>query len=373
MEAMTTPAADLIEERAPLEPRSGLKSLMAAWPDQGSKLLLRAALCDLTEARRCWDNWKFGNLLDDTTWEDHKLLAVVAARLPELDPEFPDARRLQGLVKALWTAAQIKQQANLRALDILITAQLPVLLLKGPAFDLAAPRKDRRRLSGDLDIMVRRSDFHRALALLAAHEWRKPDYSLARQLRYVRLRPGINLAHGNGGDFDIHHQPVHLRWMSDRALERLWQRARPTSFGGRNILIPSDADLLCISASHGLRRKGDVCQAAWAIDFHHIFSAPHAHLQNLAEIAHELGVGIHVFSALLFLQHMLGMRIDPDLLAALEQRSQKIEARLRYYLGTPASRKNRRWVKAFIDVRLAFLSYSSAPFFSTRRLYGKAS
>lgn len=369
---MTAPAVNLVPETAPMEPRSRLKLLMAAWPDQGKRLLLRAALCDATEARRAWQEWKSLNILDDTTWEDQKLLAVVTTRLPELDPGFPDARRLQGLVKALWTAAQIKQQASLKALDILIAAQFPVLLLKGPAFDLAAPRKDRRRLSGDLDIMVRRRDLRGALALLAEHGWRKPDYSLARQLRYVRLRPGINLANRDGGDLDIHHQPIHARWMSERALERLWQRARPTSFGGRDILIPSDADLLCISASHGLRRRGEACQAAWAIDFHHIFSAPHSRLQDLPEIARELGVGIHVFSALLCLRHTLGMPVDPDLLAALEQRSQKLEARLRYYLGTPGSRKNRRWVKAIIDLRLALLSHCSSPFSSIRHPYGKA-
>lgn len=355
-----------------MEPRPRLKALMAAWPGQGDEFLLRAALCEPAAARRSWDEWKSQNFLDDATWEAHKLLAVVAARLPQLDPEFPDARRLQGLLKALWSRAQINQQASLRALDVLIEAQIPVLLLKGPAFDLAAPRKDRRRLSGDLDILVRRSDLPRTLSLLVARGWGKPDYSFEHAMQYVRVRPGINLAHRQGGDIDVHHQPIHLRWTSDRALERLWRRARPASFGGRNIYIPSDADLLCISASHGLRRKGEVCHGAWVIDFHHIFTAPGAQLQNLPAIARELGVAIHVLSALLFLQQALAMSIDPDLLAALERRSQTIGARMRYFVGTPArskrNRRKRRWLKTVIEVKLALLGYCFGPH---RHLHGK--
>jgi hypothetical protein len=356
---MTMPANE------PLESPSLLKSLMAAWPGQGNQLLLGAALRGPAEARRSWDEWKSRNALDDATWEDHKLLAVVASRLHELDPEFPDARRLQGLLKALWSRAQIRQQASLNALDVLIAAKFPVLLLKGPAFDLAAPRKDRRRISGDLDIMVRRRDLPHALALLAAREWSNPNYSLAGQLRHVRVSPGINLVNRNGGDIDIHHQPIHLRWTSDRVLERIWRRARPASFGERDILIPSDEDLLCISASHGLRRKGEVCYGAWALDFHHIFGARRDWRPGLPDVAHQLGAAIHVFSALLFLQQALGVPVDPDLLAALERRSQKIGARLRYYVGTPArgkrSRRKRRLLKTVLEARLALLGYCFGP------------
>ncbi|MGE3874431.1 MAG: nucleotidyltransferase family protein [Parvibaculaceae bacterium] len=371
---MTVPAHDSSSRAGPTELPSRLESLAAAWPDRRNELLLRAALCEPAPARRSWDEWKSQNALDEATWEDHKLLAVVAARLPRIDPEFPDARRLQGLLKALWSRAQINQQFSLRALDILIAAQIPVLLLKGPAFDLAAPSRDRRRLSGDLDIMVRRRDLPRALSLLIAREWGQPDFPLARALQYVRVRPGINLAHKDGGDIDVHHQPIHLRWMSDRALERLWQRARPASFGGRNIFIPSDADLLCISASHGLRRKGEMCHGAWAMDFHHILTAPDARLQSLPEVADELGVAIHVLSALLFLRQTLGIQIDPHLLAALERRSQTIGARMRYYAGTPARserhRMSRRWVKRVIEAQLALLGYCFGPH---RHLQGKIS
>jgi len=220
---------------------------------------------------------------------------------------------------------------------------------------------------------VRRRDLPHTLSLLVAREWGKSDYSFAQTLQYVRVRPGINLAHREGGDIDVHHQPIHLRWTSDRALERLWQRARPASFGGRNIHIPSDADLLCISASHGLRRKGEVCHGAWAIDFHHIFTVPDARLQSLPEVAQELGVAIHVLSALLFLQQALGMPIDPDLLAALERRSQTIGAQMRYFVGTPArgkrNRRTRRWFKTVIEAQLLLLGYCFGPH---RHLHGKA-
>jgi hypothetical protein len=221
----------------------------------------------------------------------------------------------------------------------------------------------RMRLSGDLDVMVRRSDLHRTLAVLASQNWRMRDYSVARQLRKIRVRPGINLSNIDGGDIDIHHQPIHLRWMSDRVLERFWQRAKLATFGGRDILIPSTADLLCISASHGLRRNiaHGVCYGAWAIDFHHLFNAPHAPLESLPEIAHELGVAIHVWSALLFLQQSLGMPVDPHLLAALKRRSQGIGARLRYYVDTPAKsargQTNRRLLRRAMRFRLALLSY----------------
>ena len=189
-------------------------------------------------------------------------------------------------------------------------------------------------------------------------------------------RPGINLTRDRGGDIDIHHQPIHLRWMSDRTLARLWQRARPASLGKRKILIPSDADLLCISASHGLRRSRQVCSGAWAVDFHHIFTAPQVRLQSLPQIAHELGATLHVLSALLFLQRALGTPVDANLIAALKRQSRGIGARLRYYVGTPATnerdRRNRRRLQKLMEARLALLSYCSGSFFSIRHLHGKA-
>jgi hypothetical protein len=349
--------------------------LTAAWPDQGNELLLRAALREPAEATRCWEEWKSRNSLDEAAWEDHKLLAVVASRLHQIDPGFHDTRRLQGLVKALWTTAQIKKKASLSGLDILIAAEIPVLLLKGPAFDLAAPRRDRRRLSGDLDILVRRCDLRPALGLLAANGWRNRAFPLASQLRYLRTRPGINLTNDYGGDIDIHHQPMHLRWMPDRTLAELWRRARSATFGEREILIPSDADLLCISASHGLRRTRQVCYGAWALDFHHIFTEAHARLQCLPQVAHELGAALHVLSALLFVQRALGTPVETDLIAALKHRSKGLGARLRYHVGTPArnerDRRKRRRLQKLMEARVALLSYCSEPIFSIRHLHGK--
>jgi hypothetical protein len=350
-----------------VQPRSRLKSLMASWPAHGDELLLRAALAESSEARRAWDQWKSQFSLDEATWHDHKLLAVVAARLSQLDPEYDSLRRLQGLTKAQWSAAQVKLHAGLQALDILVAAQMPVILLKGVAFDLAAPSQQRRRLSGDLDIMVRRCDLHHALTLLGGRGWHKPDYTMADQQRYLEKHPGINLVHGNG-DIDVHHQPVHLRWMSDRALGRFWQRARPVSFGGRDVLIPSEADLLCISASHGLRRdlKRNICHGAWAIDFHHVLSAPRAGLERLPAIAQELGVAIHVLSGLLFLRQALRAPVDAGLIAALDRRSHGLGGRLRYYVDTPAEgaagKEVRRMIRRVMFARLIFINWCRRQF-----------
>src|SRR5262249_54349925 len=109
------------------------------------------------------------------------------------------------------------------------------------------------------------------------------------------------------------------------------------------------------------------------VDFHHIFTAQQGRHQSLPAVAHELGVAIHVFSALLFLQQALGVAVDADLLATLERRSQTIGARLRYYVGTPVrgkrNRRKRRWAKTAIEARLTFLSYCFGPQF---HLDGKA-
>jgi Uncharacterised nucleotidyltransferase len=304
------------------------------WPDEQRGLLLGAALLDDAKATSCWNNWTRHLDIETATWEDHKIFARLAGRLRDIAPESPYRPRLEGLAKAHWTQSQLMLRSSAVALDLLTEAGIPVILLKGAALQALPFKKEGLRITSDLDIMVRRADFPRAIALLHEAGWRSKDsleYSIARW----RFDPGTNLRYKSHGDIDIHHQPVHGTIIKEDVLEAFWQRAVQGNFLGREVLIPSLADLLVIAAEHAAHSFiNKDCSAIWVFDVSLLAKQADINPDQVAKSAQAFKAVPSTLGAFLYLRHLTE---DPSLdnfIGRLETLPLNILSWLRFFLTT---------------------------------------
>lgn len=219
---------------------------------KGQLTLVRAACDSDDNARMAWQSWLGANDLDDADWQDHKLLALIAQRLGDLDPENPLRARLRGLSKMHWTLTQLAIRQALDAVDALQRSEIDVMLLKGAAMDASGLALPGPRISGDLDILVRRKDFASALQILIDNGWQMKNRSLNIGI-VARIRPGMNLHRGDQGDVDLHHQPIHSPVLSDDEIAAFWKRSVQVDWLGRRLFVPSINDQFLITAVHACR------------------------------------------------------------------------------------------------------------------------
>ncbi|HUD52691.1 nucleotidyltransferase family protein [Parvibaculum sp.] len=308
--------------------------LRQAWPGGDADLLLRTVLLPDERAAESWRRWKARRNLDDVTWDEHKLLAPVAARLASIDPACPYRPRVQGLAKAHWTHSQLMLRDSAAALDILLEAGLPVMLLKGGALLVAGIAGPGPRISGDLDVLVPRSVYPRAISLLYEHGWVARD-SVEYARTSWRFHAGLNLRHGRHGDIDIHHQPVHRPRASAEVLDAFWRRARPGVFHGRSILVPSLADMIVLTAAHAMhpaarRQTG----GAWACDLAQLLRQDGIDAADVVASAQAFDAIAACLASLTYLQTLTPSENTASVIEALARHGTGKRRMLSLYAGT---------------------------------------
>lgn len=144
------------------------------------------------------------------------------------------------------------------ALDAAGVASLP---LKGAAICLVLPGYGAARAMSDVDLLVHPGDVAKAAQALAptfrtTHLLR--DYDGAERDAYAALRAGVASLYtcyaADGAVLELHHAPPGDP--SLRAAEAAFERARPRTERGRQVLLPSLDDLLGAACVHVLVHHG---------------------------------------------------------------------------------------------------------------------
>lgn len=124
----------------------------------------------------------------------------------------------------------------------------PAILLKGAAYEILGLPSSRGRLTGDIDILVRRPALDVVEASLRAHGWQPTELDAYDQ-RYYRhyMHELPPLQHGGRGTVvDVHHTIAPPTSRIAIAGEMLWPGARPTGISGLFTLAPADMTLHAI-------------------------------------------------------------------------------------------------------------------------------
>jgi hypothetical protein len=298
------------------------------------RCLLRAGLDERLPAASAWQRWKQLRDLDTVTWEEHKGLARIAVRLIELDPQCRYRPRLQGLAKAHWTQSQIMLRAGVPALRTLVDAGLEVMLLKGCAMQVLVPQSTGPRVTSDLDILVTRADFPRAIRLLHADGWAGRN-SMEYAMASWRFKAGQGLRGGQYGNIDVHHQPLHGERIANEVLEGMWLRSSRTLFHGVSVRVPAVADLVVCTAGHAMHAiaRGERALARF-FDLMDLVSHPDFDADVVAEVAQQFAVSPVVAAAFRHLDNVIQDARVTAAIKRLEARPGALAPWVRYFAGT---------------------------------------
>ncbi len=303
------------------------------------RLLKAAFAVDDGEARAAFAAWRGAISLDDVNWEEQKVLARLADALDRVSPGDPDANRIRGVAKAQWVQTQVMLRESVGAIDALVAAGVPVMVLKGAALSATGEPGGGPRLCSDLDVMVPRARFAEAIERALAIGWRS-----ARSSHFARIAErfgaGLNLKKAGRGDIDIHHQPVGQVRLPDEAIDRLWRRSVAGSFLGRAVARPSTADMIAITASHAIQRlpHADV-SLAWMFDMAFLLVRRDYDGAALVEACDDLCARAATRIALTIARDLLPCSRDLDaMIARLPARDIPLAETLRLVAGSSAIR-----------------------------------
>lgn len=230
-------------------------------------LLVRAALAPPEVARPAWQAWRRSYTIDETPWNEVRLLGAVAQRMDWLEPEADILPRMKGIQKFLYAQTQLCITGCMPAVQALSAAGIPVMAMKGAARVLADGRKARERLVRDLDVLVPFARAAGAFEVLqaagwtfkAAGAWQK-DWHM---MDAIAHHHAWSLSDG-AVELDLHHFSNSLnRLVGDD--DGLWQRSGEIAWRGLPVRLPSPADAMILSIVHGLRWSREH-NADWIID-----------------------------------------------------------------------------------------------------------
>ena len=287
--------------------RRGFPALSWAWPPEGHRQLLRAAICpdiDLAEAEL--RSWLRENDLDRANFSEHRLLSAVTGRLGARLNALPEYPRLTGIQRMNWTRSRLAVAEVRPALLRMVTSGLRVVLLKGAARIALDTAEQKVRTAWDVDILVRDSDFAIAYGLLSVDGWQsargESQLGLASRLSHVRAR---NLKKGRFGDIDLHriaYRPEHQSTPDDA---RLYSDARAVTYFGIDCFVPSPEERLSMAIANG-GLDGE-SHSDWIVDCAKIIECDSVDWPALEAIIDRRGLTGHAEIAISFLRHGLGL------------------------------------------------------------------
>ncbi|MCA3573619.1 MAG: nucleotidyltransferase family protein, partial [Aestuariivirga sp.] len=148
-----------------------MTAAIATLPSGPLDLLVRAALAPEAAARAAWQEWRRGYALDETPWNEVRLLGAVADRIAWLEPTADISPRMKGIQKFLYAQSQICLTGCMSGVAALSAAGIPVMAIKGAARVMADGRIARERLVRDLDVLVPLPQAAQAYDCLVAAGW----------------------------------------------------------------------------------------------------------------------------------------------------------------------------------------------------------
>ena len=230
------------------------------WPTPTQDLLLAAATGPADRARPALEAWWRRidlDLLDDASF---RLLPQLHVNLAEHDIPAP-SDRLRGIHRQSWYRNQLHVRVLAGILQQAAGADIDVLVTKGLSLALRAYRDVGARPMSDIDVVVRRRDVDRMLALLLADGWELAEGWDGHTVEFAHSHP---LHHPDGWELDLHW---HVSFLAahDAADAVFWEAATTLDVEGAPVHLLDPADELFLLITHGLEWNV-VAPFRWIVD-----------------------------------------------------------------------------------------------------------
>lgn len=288
------------------------------WPSPEQRLMLKILLGEDDDARAAWQSWS--TQVDIMNLDDgaNRLLPMLYSRLRQLQIEHPLRNRIKGIYRHAAYRNRLLAHRAAQLLGVLAGEGIEVILLKGIV--LAEQHYDdcADRPMGDVDMLVRRQDAPRAMALLRALDgWQVIEPTPLRDLDALRHAQGYS--NGNGFDVDLHWTLLPELGYYPEEMAGFWQRSLSMPFHGQTVRRLGPADQLFHLCAHGVRWNNGSC-LRWSVDAMQLLrNEPDLDWQALLKLAERCRYPLLLREALGFLRTELAAPIPAWVSAHLQQ------------------------------------------------------
>lgn len=254
--------------------------------------------------------------------ERHGVTPLVYRRLARCVPDrvpAPVMASLQGVSAGVLTHNLRRMAELLRVVKRLESAGIPVMPFKGPLLaDVYYGDLGLRRF-GDLDVIVRRSDFQRARRVLCEGGYTPyRDLSAAEEADFLDAQLGYEMIDASGQTVvEVHWAFLNRTFAFRLDPDAAWARSRTVAVAGHPVRSLSTEDLLLYLCAHGAKHYW--AGLKWVCDVAEVVAASPeldwAALQRRAEALRcerILGLGLHAA------RRWLGAALPPDVRDAVD-------------------------------------------------------
>lgn len=212
--------------------------------------LFRAALGQGQSAIDAYQAWRASEPLDAADEVVYRTMPLLVATADMAGIVDADTRRMRGVVKHVWLSNATRVRDVVAASAALKAAGIAALLIKGGALFARDQSYMAKRMTGDYDLLVRRTDAPRAIEVLRQADFRShgmrvelfSESDFDRDIHAVAMsRAGLARA------IDLHWRA--LFWLDDESFtEELFKTAETGTLLTHEVLIPGLAEHLAIAA-----------------------------------------------------------------------------------------------------------------------------
>lgn len=220
-------------------------------------------------------------VLSDEEWSSLLLLAQQHRCLGIVFDELCDKRVLPASVKSKFKPLRLeimKQNGVLmvglkKVVESLSTAGISVIPLKGPILSQQLYGDPGARLSGDIDLLVRKDQVARGIECLERLGFRcKFDLSPRQRKAYLEHRTSLPFLHAASlREIDLHWSPVERHFPLTFAFANWYDRSRQFRFGGLEVATLSLEDQLLFLSLHGSKHRWE--RLIWLCDIAKLLSS----------------------------------------------------------------------------------------------------
>ncbi len=284
------------------------------FPDATQTLLLTAALAPPEIGARAWSQWRTRTDLDAADYGSVFLFPLLHINLADTGALGLDEPRLRGFRRYNWVRSQRRNRVVGSAIARLADEGIETLGLKGIVLGPRYYPHAAARPMADADILTRREDAERAVAVLERTGWSLMHPPFAREVRRGASTP---LRNTESEELDLHWHVLSVLPFADTDTA-FWQRAVPVRIDGvpSRALRPTDELLHLIV--HGLHWN-PVHSLRWVADAVMVLRAtPAFDWEELCRTAGHLELVSPVRSALTYLARRSFATVPDHVLTVLE-------------------------------------------------------
>jgi hypothetical protein len=287
-----------------------------AWlPDASQTLSLQAALGNRETAGGAWQEIKDNALIEKLKTTSRGLFPLIYDNLQKHNLQDNAAMQFKIAHRETFRDNLLMFRKAEQILRNLHEAGIGTLLLKGAALSSVYYRSSALRPMGDIDVLIKRADFQKAVHILRENKWQPDSENLP---LYIEIYPSCSFIDAEGDELDLHWQIMRECWNTDNT-DSLWDDAVEAKIGNTPVKVLSPAHQLFHVCWHGVQYN-PTPPIRWIADAVTILRKSNDELdwEKLVEIARLHRVNLMIFTALDYLDKNFAVEIPPEVLRRLK-------------------------------------------------------